>query len=80
MSKKTLILLVAETGAGKDTVASKLPYSKVVSFKTGPMRDSDIDGVTHHFISEERMNILEQQNDIIAWTKTGNIRYCAYNN
>lgn len=75
--KKTLILLVGETGAGKDTIANKLPYPKVVSCKTGLMRDSDIQGVTHNFISDEVMDILEKRDDIIAWTKTGDIRYCA---
>lgn len=77
MSKKTLIFLVAETGAGKDTVANKLPYPNIVSYKTGPLRNSDIQGVTHHFISDEKMDEIEQQNNVIAWTKTGDIRYCA---
>ena len=74
---KTLVFLVAETGAGKDTVANKLPYSKVVSYKTGPMRASDVQHVTHHFISNDEMDILEKRDDIIAYTNTGGIRYCA---
>lgn len=75
--KRTLVLLVGETGAGKDTVANKLPFKKVVSYKTGPMRDSDIEGVTHYFISDKEMDELEKRDDLIAWTKTGDIRYCA---
>ena len=77
MKKKILIALVGETGAGKDTVANKLPYPKVVSYKTGPMRNSDIKGVTHNFITDEEMDELEKRDDLIAWTKTGDIRYCA---
>ncbi len=77
MNKKTLVFLVAETGAGKDTVANKLPYSKVVSYKASAMRDTDIQGVTHHFISDEEMDVLEKRDDIIAYTNTGGIRYCA---
>ena len=77
INKKTLVLLVGETGAGKDTVANKLPYPKVVSYKTGPLRNTDIEGVTHYFISDEQMDDLETRDDLIAWTKTGNIRYCA---
>lgn len=77
MGKKTLIILVGETGAGKDTIADMLPYPKVISYKTGPMRDTDIEGVTHFFITDEQMDELEKRDDLIAWTKTGNIRYCA---
>jgi guanylate kinase len=77
MEEKILIFLVAETGAGKDTVANKLPYPKVVSYKTGPMRNSDIQGVTHHFISDDEMDEMERSDKIIAWAHTGNIRYCA---
>jgi len=77
MAKKTLILLVGETGCGKDTVANKLPYHKVVSYKTGPMRSSDVEGVSHIFVSEKEMDQLEKRDDIIAWIKTGDIRYCA---
>ncbi len=73
---KNLILLVGETGSGKDTVANKLPYKKVVSYTTRPMRDADINGVNHWFISDEEMDELEKEN-LIAWTKTGEVRYCA---
>lgn len=74
---KTLILLVGETGAGKDTVAKKLPYKKVISYTTRPMRREDVDGVNHYFISDTKMDEIEKQGDIIAWTKTGDVRYCA---
>ena len=77
MRKKTLVFLVGETGCGKDTVARKLPYPKVVSYKTGPLRNSDVEGVTHFFISDEEMDALEDKGDLIAWTRTGDIRYCA---
>lgn len=75
--QKTLVLIVGETGSGKDTVANKLPFPKVVSYKTGPMRASDVQFVTHNFISDKLMDELEKQDNIIAWTKTGDIRYCA---
>lgn len=77
MNKKTLVLIVAETGAGKTTVAHKLPFPEVVSYKTGPMRNTDVEGVTHHFISDEKMDELEKRDDLIAWTRTGDVRYCA---
>lgn len=76
-NKKTLLLLVGETGAGKDTVANMLPYSKVISYTTRSMRKGDVQDVHHHFISNEEMDELEKRDDLIAYTKTGDIRYCA---
>ena len=78
MKKKTLIFLVAETGAGKDTVANKLPWSKIVSYTTRERRKNiEQPGVQHHFISDEEMDELEMEDNMIAWTKTGDVRYCA---
>lgn len=77
MNKKTLVLLVGETGAGKDTVVNKLPFPKVISYKASSMRNSDIEGVTHYFVSDEEMDEIEKRDDIIASTNTGGIRYCA---
>ena len=74
---KTLVFLVGETGSGKDTVANMLPFPKVVSYTTRPIRKNDIDNVSHYFISDKEMDIIEKRDDIIAWTKTGNTRYCA---
>ena len=73
---KNLILLVGETGSGKDTIANKLPYKKVISYTTRPIRDTDVNGINHWFVSDEEMDELEKK-DLIAWTKTGNVRYCA---
>jgi len=77
MKKKTLVFIVGETGSGKDTVANKLPHPKVVSYTTRAMRDSDMDGKNHWFISEAGMDKLEERDDLIAYTKTGDVRYCA---
>ena len=70
-------MIVSETGAGKDTVVNKLPYPKVVSYKTGPLRDSDVEGVNHFFVSNAKMDALEEKGGLIAYTNTGGIRYCA---
>ena len=51
---KNLILLVGETGSGKDTVARKLPYKKVVSYTTRPMRDTEIKNVDYYFVDKEQ--------------------------
>ena len=70
---KNLILLVGETGSGKDTIANKLPYKKVISYTTRPIRDTDVNGINHWFVSDEEMDKLEKEN-LIAWTKTGDVR------
>ena len=78
MNKKTLVFLVGETGSGKDTVANKLPYKKICSYTTREMRKGiETPGVNHHFVSDEFMDELEDRTDLVAWTKTGDIRYCA---
>lgn len=77
INKKTLILLVGETGVGKDTVANKLPYHKIISYTTRPMRNDEIDGINHIFITNWYMDEIEHEDNVIAWTQTGDIRYCA---
>lgn len=78
ISMKTLIFIVSETGAGKDTVAALLPFPKVVSYTTRPMRREDIDGVNHHFVTESfYKSWVKDRNDIVSYTKTGNVRYWA---
>lgn len=51
----------------------------IVSYTTRPMRDYEVEGVQHYFVSEEEIDNLEKQNDLLAYTrfpKTG-YRYCA---
>lgn len=75
---KTLIFIVSETGSGKDTVAAMLPYPKVVSYTTRPMRREDVNGIHHHFVTESfYQNNIKDRSDIVSYTKTGNVRYWA---
>lgn len=74
---KTIICLVGETGSGKDTVASLLPWPKVVSYTTRGIREGEKDGREHHFISEEEMSKLKNREKILAYTNKGNAEYCA---
>ena len=80
MSKgKLLFLIVGETGSGKDSIAKEVAGEKglVISYTTRPMREYETDGVQHWFVSDEEMDRIEKEETVIAWTKTGNIRYCA---
>lgn len=82
MSKR-LIIVVGKTSSGKDTVAKyiKDAYNipMVVSYTTRGMRDYEIDGVQHYFVSKERMKEIVDTEDIIAYTKfpKTEIEYCA---
>ena len=74
---KRLIFLVGETGSGKDTVAGFLPYKKVVSYTTRPMRTYEEEGKQHYFIDDYFMDELVNIEDFIAYTKIGPYRYGA---
>lgn len=78
MSKKTIIAIVGETGVGKDTVANLLPYPKVCSYTDRRIRADETNGKQHWFVSKIVMDELEKRkDDLIAYTKTGDVRYCA---
>lgn len=79
--KKTIIAIIARSGAGKDYIAKRLStilnYPLVVSHTTRPMRSNETNGVEHWFDSkEEFQNILDNQT-VIAYTKIGEYEYCA---
>lgn len=74
---KRLIFIVGETGSGKDTVAGFLPFKKVVSYTTRPMRIGEEDGKQHYFVDDYVMDELVAIEDFIAYTKIGEYRYGA---
>lgn len=77
MKDKTIFLIVGETGSGKDSVVNALNMKKVISYTTRPKREGETNGVEHYFVSNKEMDKIEKQSNIFAWTKTGDIRYCA---
>lgn len=79
---KNIICIVAKTGRGKDTLAKQIKTNlgipQVVSYTTRAIRKDDVDGVSHHFISPEKMKELLQNEDIIAYaSKPSGVEYCA---
>lgn len=78
---KRIIFLVGETGSGKDTIAKELEYfHKVISYTTRPKRNTDVEGITHYFVTDEKMDELlkkYKKEDIIAYTNKGGARYFA---
>lgn len=80
--KKKMILLVSETGGGKNFFLNlineymstkkldEIPkLSPVVSYTTRGMRIGEQNGIDHYFITEEEASIMLQNENIIAYTK-----------
>ncbi len=75
--KKVLIFIVGESGVGKDSVAKELGYPQVYSYKEGNPRVGDINEREHYFVTTEEMDRICKRDDLIAYTQTGSVRYCA---
>lgn len=75
--KKVLIFIVGESGVGKDTVAKVLGYPQVCSYKEGSPRVGEVNGIQHYFVTKEEMDEIYKRDDLIAYTQTGSVRYCA---
>ena len=83
-----LICLVGQTASGKDTIANYLRdtygYKQVCSYTTRPKRPNETNGVEHYFISDEEMEKLRYDRDVVAYTRidseleaTKGFEYCA---
>ena len=73
-----IIVIIGKSRSGKDTLARYLNelhhVEPIVSYATRPIRDNEKNGREHWFISQEYMNVLKQNSDMIAYTynaKTG---------
>lgn len=57
-----MFVIAGWTCSGKDTVAKELirrGYTKCTTYTTRPMRPGEIDGVTYHFVTEEKFQELK---------------------
>ena len=74
--KSTILAIVGPSGSGKTTLAEhlkdKLNIPVIVSYTTRPIRDGEIDGKDHHFVSEQDMPPHEK---MLAYTKFGGYHY-----
>lgn len=73
-----LLCLIGKTACGKDTLATMLcervGLKQIISYTTRPRRTNE--GDTHIFISDAEYDELEQSDQIAAFTKIGEYRYC----
>ena len=58
-----MIILIGESGSGKDTVQQQLVenfgFRKIVTYTTRPPRAGEVDGETYHFITEEQFREMK---------------------
>lgn len=73
-----VLTIVGKTCSGKDTVAKHLERKygipNVCTYTTRPMRPDDIDGVSHHFITDEELHKFNPD-DIFAYTEIDGYAY-----
>ena len=69
---KKLIGIVGKTSSGKDTIAhyilEKFGIKSICSYTTRPMREYEIEGVQHHFISDEIADEKINNEHLLAYT------------
>ena len=75
---KKIITILGRTGAGKDFIARQLSdllnIPMIVSYTTRPIRENEVNGREHWFITKEKMEIKKQS--AIAYTQIGEYEYC----
>ena len=73
-----LIVLVAESCAGKDTVlntlVSKHNMNRVISHTTRPIRKNEKQGVDYHFVSDQRFKNMDELNLFVETRKYNTIQ------
>ena len=74
-----IILITGMSGSGKTTIAKELckddRYNFVASYTDRPMREKNEFG--HTFVKTNYMDIILEDEDIVAQTKISEYRYCA---
>ena len=82
--KPKLLCIVGKTASGKDCIVkgaieklSQYNIREICSYADRPMRDGEVDGIGHYFITTEEFDKLkeERKNDILAYTRIGDNGY-----
>ena len=71
--KKKIIAIEGESASGKDSIAKYITKNfgikPIVSFATRPMRDGEVNGREHWFITPEEMERIKSEEHMLAYTK-----------
>lgn len=77
MKTTPLFLISGPYGSGKTTVTRTLNRMRglvpVVSYTTRPMREGEVDGIDHHFVTQEQFDELHKSRRVEAYTSI--VRY-----
>jgi len=80
-SKRVLFCIAGRSGAGKDTLVraaeKEFGFKSVCSFTDRPIRESEVDGREHYFVSKEEMTEILDTQHVLAKTEINGHRYCA---
>lgn len=80
-SKRVLFCTAGRSGAGKDTLVraaeKEFGFKSVCSFTDRPIREGEVDGREHYFVSKEEMTEILATQHILAKTEINGCRYCA---
>lgn len=64
-----IVILVGESASGKTTLARDLQqfegFSQIVTYTTRPPRNGEQDGVDYHFITDEKFNVMIDNNEFV---------------
>lgn len=79
--KPIIICIVGQSGSGKTYMSQYLEKTmgikSIVSYTDRPIRNGEIDGVDHWFVSTKMMNKFHNDRDFIAYTRYGDYQYGA---
>lgn len=80
MKRGKLVLVVAPSGSGKDTLieAAEHAYPELatlVTCTTRPPRPREVEGVDYHFLSPEEFDARIERGEFLEWAEYGGNRY-----
>jgi len=73
---KRLVLIVGQSGTGKNFFTSAFNLIAIPSFTTRPKRKNEINGIEHEFVTEASWKtVYSKQKNILAYTYYNNNHY-----